>query len=267
MTFPFARMTVATGLVLSLLLGGGAAQADNTKARAMALIKSGDTYYRLARFKEALDNYSEALSLHNHPAIVFNIAQCHRQLAEHKKALFYYKLYLSDWERKKPGTKPPYEEEVNGHIASLAKKEELERQRKEQRAERRRKLAEMARPLMNTGVVHTTAPSSNPVDDAPPPPRRSKLWLTAGIVTAAAAASMLGMGIAYDLNSQGERHGSDAWADSANMGLTGYVVAGVLAMASGVCWFLYARSGKPAPAAAALAPLPGGVAITGAFQF
>ncbi len=266
------RMLVAGGLALSLL-AGGAVQAEDTRARAKALIRSGDTNYRLAKFEEALADYSAALKLRNHPAIVFNIAQCYRQVPDHKKALFYYKLYLSDWERKKPGTKPPYEEEVNGHIAALTSKVEQEqaaraaRQRQEQEAERKRKEAELARTRARQQTpAPTTAPASVPVDDGPPPARRSKVWLTAGIVTAVAAAGMLGMGVAFDLESQGERHGSDAWADAANMGLSGYVAAGGLAVASGVCWFLYARSGKPPPVAA-IAPLPGGVALTGTFQF
>lgn len=146
------RQMIVIGLLTALAsLAPGTARADDTRARAKALIRSGDTNYRLAKFKEALTDYSAALALRNHLAIVFNIAQCHRQLQDHKKAIFYYKLYLSDWERKKPGTKPPYEEEVNGHVAAMTKllqqqqATEAERKRKQDEAERLRKARTRAR--------------------------------------------------------------------------------------------------------------------------
>ena len=256
------RMMVMVGLTAGVFLAGGSAGADDAKEKARALIKSGDTNYRLAKFKTALDNYSAALELRNHPAIVFNIAQCHRQLSDYKKAVFYYKLYLSDWERKKPGANPPYEEEVKGHIKRMTalleqqKTTEAERQKKE---EERRRLA--------AALPVAPAPASQPQkDEVPPPPPKSKLWLVAGITTAAAAAGMLGLGIAQDVKSSGLVHGSDEWAEAANVGLTGYILAGGLAVASGVCWFLHARSGRAAPAAA-MVPLPGGAAVTGILRF
>ena len=263
------RRIVIGALAMGLLLVGGAARADESRARARTLIKSGDTNYRLAKFRAALDDYSAALKLRNHPAIVFNIAQCHRQLADHKKAVFYYKLYLSDWERKKPGTKPPYEAEVNEHIAHMTRILEQQKAAEARRRRERRGAKERAR----LATAHKPAPTEMPppasqpgADSAPPAPQKSKLWLVAGITTAAAAAGMLGLGIAHDVKSTGKTHGSQEWAEAANMGLTGYLLAGGFAVASGVCWFLYARSGRAAPAAA-LAPLPGGAVVTGVFSF
>ena len=268
------RRTMAlVALAVGVLLSGGSVRADDSKLRARALIKSGDTYYRLARFKAALDNYSEALALRNHPAIVFNIAQCHRQLQDTKKAVFYYKLYLAEWERKKPGTNPPFEEEVKGHIKLMTalleqqKATAAERQRKKEEAEHRQKEEERRRPATTRPDPMSPAPTSQPQkDEAPPPPGKSKLWLVAGITTAAAAAGMLGLGIAHDVKSSGFVHGSDEWAEAANVGLTGYILAGGFAVASGVCWFLHARSGRPAPAAA-MVPLPGGAVVTGIIRF
>jgi len=267
------RKVIMVGLMAALLCAAGAARADD-KEKARALIKSGDTKYRLAKFKAALNDYSAALELRNHPAIVFNIAQCYQQLQEHKKAIFYYKLYLSDWERKKPGTKPPYEAEVNGHVASmtrlLGQKEaaKLERKRREEAERKRREEAERRR-LAAQQQPAPVAPvsSSQPSDDQPARPKKSKLWLVAGVTTAAAAAGMLGLGIAYDFKSSGEIHGSDEWASAANVGLTGYILAGSFAVASGVCWFLHARSGRTPPVTAAMVPLPGGAAVGGVFSF
>ena len=57
--------------------------------------------YRTGHFKEALAEYEAALKAKHHPVIVFNIAQCHRQLRHYDKALFFYKLYLSELPRAK----------------------------------------------------------------------------------------------------------------------------------------------------------------------
>ncbi len=54
--------------------------------------------------------------------MLFNIAQVFRQLGQHSKALFYYRLFISDWRRKYPDKPVPYEVEVRGHISELAVK-------------------------------------------------------------------------------------------------------------------------------------------------
>ena len=116
---------VVVGLVSVLLLSGRAALSEEDeagqalRARAREQIKSGDTNYRLSRFKEALADYEAAYRLKAHPGIIFNIAQAHRQLKDHEKACFYYKLFLTDWRRTFPDKPPPYEEEVRAHIQRL----------------------------------------------------------------------------------------------------------------------------------------------------
>lgn len=56
----------------------------------------GDVLYRLGKFRKALDEYKRALEFQRHPAILFNIGQCHRQLGQWKQALFSYELFLSE---------------------------------------------------------------------------------------------------------------------------------------------------------------------------
>lgn len=264
------RWIIPLGLLL--ILAGPARAQQDTKAQARALIKSGDTSYRLAKFDQALADYSAAFKLHHHPALLFNLAQCHRQLKQHEKSVFYYKLYLSDWERLKPGTQPPYEAEVKGHIAAISA--HLEQQA---RADAAGKAAAStpAPPLASQPAV--TPAVKVPVVPARPRPRRNRVWLAAGISTAALAAAALAMGVAYDLDSQDQPHGSVKWADAANIGLTGYILAASLAVASGISWYFYAGSGaapadsaeQPPAAAAALGitPLPGGAAVGGCFSF
>jgi len=89
------------------------------KQRAKELFALAETEYRFGRFQAALADYQAALKLRHHPSIIFNVAQCYRQLKQHERALFYYKLFLADWERVYPGTRPPNEAEVQGHITTL----------------------------------------------------------------------------------------------------------------------------------------------------
>ncbi len=93
---------------------------------------AGEASYRTGSFREAVRSYQAALKLDPQPALIFNVAQCHRQLGERKKALFYYRLYLSDWQRKFPSRPIPYDKEVQGHIKKLEAGLEAEAGRAEQ---------------------------------------------------------------------------------------------------------------------------------------
>ena len=110
-------------VVIAMLLAAPLAQAQsNSPARIKAKehFQLGETQYRLGHFGVALKEYQAALKLVNRPSIIFNIAQCYRQLGEYRRSVFYYKLYLSDWERVHPEKKAPYQTEVKGHIRRLA---------------------------------------------------------------------------------------------------------------------------------------------------
>lgn len=89
------------------------------EAQARQHFERAETHYRLGAFKEALDEYQAALKQVRRPSIIFNIAQCHRQLGQDREALFFYRLYLSDWERQNPGKPPRFHDEVKGHIQVL----------------------------------------------------------------------------------------------------------------------------------------------------
>jgi tetratricopeptide (TPR) repeat protein len=51
--------------------------------------------FNLGRFDEALTEYQSAYEALPLPAFVFNIAQCHRNLGNLEKAVFFYQRYLS----------------------------------------------------------------------------------------------------------------------------------------------------------------------------
>ena len=110
--------TLATVTVTALMLTSTPcfSQSEGSLQKAKQLFEKGETEYRLGDFHQALTSYQSALKQARRSSIIFNIAQCHRQLKRWKKALFYYNLYLSDWERQNPTKPPPYYAEVKGHI-------------------------------------------------------------------------------------------------------------------------------------------------------
>jgi hypothetical protein len=93
-----------------------AAQAAPAKEKAKKHFKQGEVYYQQGMFREALKEYRKAHRLIQHPAFIFNMAQCHRQLGEYRKALFSYKLFLSE------NPKTPNRKEVLGRIREMKKK-------------------------------------------------------------------------------------------------------------------------------------------------
>ncbi len=172
-----------------------------------------------------------------HPAIHFNIAQCHRQLGDRARALFHYRMYLSEHQ----GKNPPYFVEVKEHIARLS-------------------------------ASPTPAPASAPARARPPPlkpatrpapplapaarQKRSTFWLVSGIVTASCAVGFLGLGISQDVVSSDHFAGDDEYERARTLGTVGYVLAGTFAAASVVSWIFYARSGRTPPKVT-LVPGPG----------
>ena len=90
-------MSRIIGALLILFCATSSAVAQERKnVLARQHFQRADLLYRQSDFRGALTQYKKALSYKRHPAVFFNIAQCHRQLGDHKQALFYYKLYLSE---------------------------------------------------------------------------------------------------------------------------------------------------------------------------
>lgn len=175
--FGVAARAVAVCLGATLLMAAGpgkksksrAAQAPAEQAlgedadaleRAKASFAKGEEAYKLGRFEDALAAYSDAYEAKPLAAFLFNIGQCHRQLGNHERAIFFYKAFL----REKPDT--PQREMVESAIdtaeekyaAQLAEEEkkraaeealklkqaEKERLQAEREAARERKEAELA---------------------------------------------------------------------------------------------------------------------------
>jgi len=226
--------------------------------------------YRLGKFQQALATYEQIFRHKQHPIIVFNMGQCHREIANTllhdpqkrlhhiTRALFFYRLHLSQWKKENPSKPSPYKQDVDKQLQEL----------QQQQAALIQELKPKPRP------AEQPKPTAQPTDQ---PPKRSTLWLASGITTAALAAAALGVGIGMYEQTGNEIHGSDAWHQASDISLAMYVTAGVLAAASAASWFLYWYSGRPKAGdsgtallssphsgfSAGLSPVPGGV-ITGA---
>src|SRR5215831_14047144 len=81
-------------------LAPGTAWADpgpaNARAQARAQVKKAQTEYKIARFEEALADYTRAYELYPAPALLFDLGQCHRNLKNYERAVFFFEGYLRE---------------------------------------------------------------------------------------------------------------------------------------------------------------------------
>ncbi len=67
---------------------------DESTKKAKALFKTAETDFALGRFQEALESYSMAYEAKPLPAMLFNIGQCHFELGNYERAIFFYEQFL-----------------------------------------------------------------------------------------------------------------------------------------------------------------------------
>jgi tetratricopeptide (TPR) repeat protein len=66
------------------------------RAQAKAQVKKAQLDYKLARFEQALADYTYAYELYPAPALLFNLGQCHRNLKNYERAIFFFEGYLRE---------------------------------------------------------------------------------------------------------------------------------------------------------------------------
>jgi hypothetical protein len=86
------RGTVVAAAVVLMAFVGAARAEDKDKAR--EAYQAADKHYDLGEYKEALEGFKDAYRNFSDPTILFNIAQCHRQLGESAEAIRQYRMYL-----------------------------------------------------------------------------------------------------------------------------------------------------------------------------
>ena len=85
----FVRVAALLALAVSLVLPRPVLAADDrdNKAQARAEVAKATLHYKLGGFEEALAAYTRAYELFDAPAPLFNIAQCHKNLRNHERAI------------------------------------------------------------------------------------------------------------------------------------------------------------------------------------
>jgi len=84
-------------LVVVLFAGVGIARAaDPTAEKARAHFQQGDTYFKLEKYPNALQEFEQAYLAKQDPSFLYNIAQCHRLMGNRAEAIRFYKRYLND---------------------------------------------------------------------------------------------------------------------------------------------------------------------------
>ncbi len=166
------RVAVPLVMVATLLGSAPRAQAnDKQKALSKISFERAELLYRQARFRQALRAYSKAMSYYRHPAYLFNMAQCHRNLNQHVKARFFYRLFLSE------AVDPPNKKEVERFIAAMDLKIAEQKRRERKRVK----------------VTVVTKPTRAAIDikgekvKAPAKPYHQRWWFWTGISVALAA--------------------------------------------------------------------------------
>ncbi len=160
-------MATAVVALLALL----AAPHGDARARAKAYFDEGQADFKLGRFEEALDEYTHAYEILPLPDLLFNIAQCHRNLQNYARALFFLEGYLRDTEHSKArGRDRPAVERLMAELRQL---------------EAERIAREAARPVTTATITREVLVEVPPPEE---PPLYARGWFWGVLVGAAAVA-------------------------------------------------------------------------------
>lgn len=130
-------VTILMSLPEVLLSPVSVAHADSSETKqnekkAKKHFRQGQRMFAMGRFRPALESYEKAYTLSKYPDILFNMAQCYRNLGDYESAVFHFRTYLE----KKPDAKN--REAVTELITKLEiEMEEADRQRREEQDEKK----------------------------------------------------------------------------------------------------------------------------------
>jgi tetratricopeptide (TPR) repeat protein len=182
------------GLVLfvSSIAFGAQPKADTAQeSSARARFAKATKAYNLGEFEEALKEYKQVYELKPHPAFLFNIAQCYRQLGDYSTAAFYYRRYRNEARLNNSDAQV-----VSGLISEVEAKqaEREEQQRAEAQAARQRELELARAALLNVEASERRSAGELVGSADHPTPRGNNslfkkwwFWTAAGVIVTSAA--------------------------------------------------------------------------------
>ena len=156
-----------------------------TTAQAREHFKAAQLHYALGEFEDAVKEFREAYRLRQEPAILYNIAQCHRQMRQWREAYFNYRQYLN---LKRDA---PNRDEVEELVEQM-------RRRMDDEEEQKTRIARDPVPVHSEAVLPqapppVVAPEPSPLfsEKAQPPARSSLRYAGYGALAAGAVAEGL----------------------------------------------------------------------------
>jgi tetratricopeptide (TPR) repeat protein len=152
--------------VLLMVFASSRAHAADAHAKAREHYQRGESYFKLEKYKEALDEYEAGYIIKADPSVLYNIAQCHRLMGNNATALRFYKRFLD--EGPKGGNRTAAEERIRelegggktGTAVVVAPAP----------AAPAKAPAPVAPPARAQPVAAAPPPRAQPVAAAPPPP-------------------------------------------------------------------------------------------------
>jgi tetratricopeptide (TPR) repeat protein len=182
------RTIVAMGLLLVAM-----PVLAQDRGKAQAAYHLGTQHYNLGEYREALESFKEAYRNVENPSILFNIAQCHRQLGDKLSAVRSYRAYLNNT------PDAANRQQVRDMIAKL-ESEIASDQKPLVTVEKpvAEPAAVVEKPLEKPAIVETSAPIVVVTPPAPKPVpvyKRWWLWTAVGVGVAAIAVGV-GVGVA-----------------------------------------------------------------------
>jgi tetratricopeptide (TPR) repeat protein len=89
-------VALAGGLPAAAAPAKKSSAAAQARAQAKAEVAKAQLDYELGRFEKALEGYTRAYELVPAPALLFNLGQCHRNLKNYDRAIFFFQGYLRE---------------------------------------------------------------------------------------------------------------------------------------------------------------------------
>jgi tetratricopeptide (TPR) repeat protein len=108
---------IVLAIALGLSLSSAQAQQSTTPTEvAKERFQAGSKFFVAGDYALAIEEFKAARLLVKRPSILFNIAQCYRNLLRPDKAIDYYLQYLKEWGAENPGKEIPHRAEVDAFL-------------------------------------------------------------------------------------------------------------------------------------------------------
>jgi tetratricopeptide (TPR) repeat protein len=254
------RRTITLTLLL-LILAPAAASADKAKAR--ALFDRATKQYNLGEYATAAEAFKAAYDEYPDPTLLYNLAQCERQLAHKSRAITLYRSYL----RELPDA--PNAAEARRLVASL--EQDVAREEKQRKAaEARAHALEQQRQEQHLQDQRAASVVSPTVE---PPTSRARAWWKnpAGwaLIGVGVAAGAAGTGLLVAANNdQNSAPKAATLADAHSLvneastfRAAGYAMVGIAGAAAVAGVLVLALMPSRWKTHAAIAPQPGGAMV------